>query len=299
MEMKNINESYCFRLCNVNPFGNIYTNYKLIIRSNDNFSSCLLERESMTIYTINKNKNYIDIEDNIDKNNLFSKLKSCSNNNKIIIEIYIRLYKKGKKPDYVEKEIINKFKDELKKINENLEKKEKILVLLKSKLNDNNYNDKLIKNTEYYFEWNIDDWTILNNKDKVLKCPNFKIGNSIWRIELKKENEYYNISLCSVNSFGNIYVNFISAILKTYSSPKINGSSESSSGIIPINKKNKRIEQYISTKELKEDSLLLTDKKMKVIAYIYLYKRKDEKENKPNNTVLYAKGKYYKSINED
>ncbi|OUM60458.1 hypothetical protein PIROE2DRAFT_13766 [Piromyces sp. E2] len=67
---------------------------------------------------------------------------------------------------------------------------------------------------EDYIEWKIDIFNI--KKDCILKSPNFRIGNLIWRIELnaKVENkiENYDIILYNVNSFGNVYINCVFAI---------------------------------------------------------------------------------------
>jgi len=43
-------------------------------------------------------------------------------------------------------------------------------------------NDDIIIDQEDYIEWMIHDWNKINIDNKIIKSPNFRIGNSIWYV---------------------------------------------------------------------------------------------------------------------
>jgi len=151
--------------------------------------------------------------------------------------------------------------------------KKKYLNEIKEKINMND--DIFVIYNENYIEWKIDDWNILNNNKK-LACPNFRIANLIWKIELKKENDNYKIYLNNLNSFGNVYVNSVVGIRKfnSYSNYEIG----KPTGFITFNKNNKIYNTYLINKNDLLNKMLLVKNKLIIGVYFKIY-------NKERNTI--------------
>lgn len=132
----------------------------------------------------------------------------------------------------------------------------------------------------------------LNNNNKTIQSPNFRIGNSIWKIEIKKDfnnNNIYKINLINVNGFGNIYVNSIFAI-HDHNSYKFSRYTEQTN-IKVINKNHPNMEASIKIIESENNKFFEKIGKLVIGIYIEIYnlnnnvKQIDLKKSIKNNDI--------------
>ncbi|OUM58280.1 hypothetical protein PIROE2DRAFT_16483 [Piromyces sp. E2] len=214
--------------------------------------------DSSGVVTFNKNNNVHSIS----KNELFENFL-IKDNKKMIIGIYIRIYYKNNNSNSNSNMVNNP--------TENMISKDKYISAIESKINLNN--PEYIIDREDYIEWIIDD---LNKLKKLI---------------LKKENdiENYNFRLCNVNSFGNIYANYVFAIRNNCHPLSFKIKESESSRIQIFNKSNNHIdvENFINKKEMISKSLILNNKTIIVGIYIRLYKKKNSNSGKIKGNIFF------------
>ncbi|ORX75577.1 ankyrin, partial [Anaeromyces robustus] len=244
-----------------NSSTHIYANCLLAIR-NYKDCSCFFINNDIKSNHYNKYNNSCNWDHFIKRECLYEKTensnRSIIEDDEVVIDIYIRIYKYNKVQYIHELESLTINKNEY------------------DLLHDNNY-----------YEWQIEDW---NNLENEKSSDEFLIGNSKWKLCLYSDNEdkngfasFYLKNMDSDNTLSHVCAKCI-LVIRNYEDYSCFYSKESE--IIYFNKYNKLYgwKHFIKNKDLfknndNTNNSLIKNNKTVVGAYIFIYKYEEEQYN--------------------